>query len=193
MDSESLDFLESAMEAVLFAAGEPVELEKLAELLEVNTFTAQAIAVSLRNRLDMSGGIMLLMLEDKLQLATKPDMAVLVKRALETRRDTPLSQPAMEVLSVVAYRQPVTKAYIEQTRGVDCSGPLATLMSRGLIEEKGRLELPGRPLIYGTTDTFLRCFGLSSAEELPDLEAADESLPQEDSDESQMSLTESTR
>jgi len=188
MDSESLVFLEAAMEAVLFAAGEPMQLERLAELLEIDTFTTQGIANSLQNRLDLVGGVMLLMLDDKLQLATKPPMAVLVKRALETRRDTPLSQPAMEVLSVVAYRQPVTKAYIEQTRGVDCSGPLGTLLGRGLIEEKGRLELPGRPLIYGTTDTFLRCFGLTSADELPDLEAADESLPQEDSDESQMPL-----
>ena len=117
---------------------------------------------------------MVLELEDKLQLATKPRMAELVKRALETRRDAPLSQAAMEVLSVIAYRQPVTKAYIEQTRGVDCSGPLGTLLSRGLIEEKGRLELPGRPLVYGTTDTFLRCFGLSGLEDLPDLESLEQ-------------------
>ena len=92
-----------------------------------------------------------------------------MRRALDLRRNAPLSPAAMEVLAVVAYNQPVTKAFVEQIRGVDCSGVLANLLAKGLVEERGRLELPGRPLLYGTTADFLRCVGLSSLEELPDL------------------------
>ncbi len=92
-----------------------------------------------------------------------------VRSALELRRNTPLSQAAMEVLAVVAYNQPVTKAFVDQVRGVDCGGVMATLSAKGLIEERGRLELPGRPLLYGTTENFLRCLHISSLEELPPL------------------------
>jgi segregation and condensation protein B len=93
---------------------------------------------------------------------------------LEIKRNTPLSQAAFEVLAVVAYNQPITKSYIEQVRGVDCSGVISSLCQKKLIEEKGRLDLPGRPLIYGTTDRFLRCFSLNSLEDLPDLPKTEE-------------------
>ena len=88
---------------------------------------------------------------------------------MDLKRNTPLSQAALEVLAVIAYNQPVTKAFVEQVRGVDCSGVVGSLTTKGLIEEKGRLELPGRPLLYGTTDNFLRCFQLESLDDLPPL------------------------
>ena len=88
---------------------------------------------------------------------------------MDLRRNTPLSQAALEVLAVIAYNQPVTKAFVEQVRGVDCSGVIGSLCAKDLIEEKGRLELPGRPLLYGTTENFLRCFNITDLEELPPL------------------------
>ena len=97
-----------------------------------------------------------------------------VRRAMDIRRNTPLSQAAMEVLAIVAYNQPVTKAFIEQVRGVDCGAVVQGLAAKGLIEEKGRLELPGRPLLYGTTADFLRCFGVSTLDELPPLPQKEE-------------------
>lgn len=99
------------------------------------------------------------------------------------RRNTPLSQAALEVLAVVAYNQPVTKAFVEQVRGVDCSGVLGSLTTKGLVEEKGRLELPGRPLLYGTTENFLRCFNLESIENLPPLPESDKNANSEEESE----------
>ena len=97
-----------------------------------------------------------------------------IRTVMDLRRNTPLSQAALEVLAVVAYNQPVTKAFVEQVRGVDCSGVIGSLTAKGLVEEKGRLELPGRPLLYGTTENFLRCFNISSIDELPPLPENDE-------------------
>ncbi len=104
---------------------------------------------------------------DSAQFCTNPAFIEPVRQALDLRRNTPLSQAAMEVLAVVAYNQPVTKAFVEQVRGVDCSGVVGSLVQKGLLEERGRLELPGRPLLYGTTENFLRCFQLASIEQLP--------------------------
>ncbi|MBQ1183187.1 MAG: SMC-Scp complex subunit ScpB, partial [Clostridia bacterium] len=103
------------------------------------------------------------------QLCTRKEFAENIRAVLDLRRKAPLSQAALEVLAVIAYNQPVTKAYVEQVRGVDCSGVVSTLVEKGLLEEKGRLELPGRPLLYGTTANFLRCFGLKNLDELPDV------------------------
>ena len=103
-------------------------------------------------------------------MCSNPQYAEYVRRILDMRRNTPLSQAGMEVLAIVAYNQPVTKAFVEQVRGVDCSGVLGSLTAKGLIEERGRLELPGRPLLYGTTPNFLRCLNISSLSELPPLE-----------------------
>ena len=120
-------------------------------------------------------------MEDRYQLCTKTEYASYVRRALDIRRNTPLSQAAMEVLAIIAYNQPVTKAFVEQVRGVDCSGVLSSLMQKDLLEERGRLELPGRPLLYGTTETFLRCFQLSSIEDLPPPpQRGGEGLPEEE-------------
>ena len=114
-------------------------------------------------------GIKLIKLENAYQLCTKTQYIEYIRAAYDLRRKNPLSQAALEVLAVIAYNQPVTKAYVEQVRGVDCSGVVSTLVEKGLLEEKGRLELPGRPLLYGTTDNFLRCFSISSLADLPEV------------------------
>lgn len=160
--------LQNALEAILFAAGEPVELEKLSQALETDELLLSQVLENLRALYDeRDGGLCILKLDDRYQLCTKKEYAEPVRRILESKRNTPLSQAAFEVLAIIAYNQPVTKAFVEQIRGVDCSGVISTLCQRMLIEEKGRLELPGRPLVYGTTPDFLRCFCLSSLDDLP--------------------------
>lgn len=160
----------SAAEAVLFSVGEPLEIEKLSEALEIDTETCAQVLLNLAAQLDeRSSGICLLKLDNKYQLASRVEYAQQVRAVLEVKKNAPLSPAAFEVLAVIAYNQPVTKSFVEQVRGVDCSGVIANLCQKRLIEEKGRLELPGRPLVYGTTPEFLRCFGVTSLEELPEL------------------------
>ena len=169
---------QAVIEAVLFASGEPVSVDRLAEILELDKPTVLKLAQSLQERLEQKdSGVCLLRIDNQFQMASKPEYGDIIRKVMDMRRNVPLSPAAMEVLSIVAYNQPVTKAYnqpvtkafIEQIRGVDCSGVLQSLTVKELVEEKGRLELPGRPLLYGTTDNFLRCFQLSSLEELPPL------------------------
>lgn len=158
----------SAFEAILFASGEPVECERFCEIFEIDDETVGQIMDLLADRLVSSGSaIKLVKLEDQYQLCSKKEYAEYIRSALDLRRKAPLSQAALEVLAVIAYNQPVTRAYVEQVRGVDCSGVVSTLVEKDLLEERGRLELPGRPLLYGTTANFLRCFGLSSLDDLP--------------------------
>lgn len=160
----------AAIEAVLFASGEPVAASRLAEALELDEETVIRFADDLMQDYNTrGGGIAMVRLNDSYQLCSARSYAEYVRRALEIRRNTPLSQAAMEVLAIVAYNQPVTRAFVEQVRGVDCSAVVQGLIAKGLMEERGRLELPGRPLLYGTTENFLRCFGVSSLEELPPL------------------------
>ncbi len=162
--------LRAAAEAVLFASGEPIEAEKIAEALEISAEDVEKLIASIIDELnDRNSGICIIKLDDKYQMCTRLELAKYVRNALEIKKNTPLSQAAFEVLAIVAYNQPVTKSFIEQVRGVDCSGPIANLVQKSLIEEKGRLDLPGRPLLYGTTDGFLRCFCISSLSELPPL------------------------
>lgn len=159
-----------ALEAILFAGGEPVPAARIAAALELSEQNVEKTAVLLEQKLSSKdSGIELLKLSDGYQLATKKQFEEPIRTVFELRRSTPLSSAAFEVLAVVAYNQPVTKAYVEQVRGVDCSGVMSSLVLKGLIEECGRLDLPGRPILYGTTDTFLRCFGLSDLSELPAL------------------------
>lgn len=161
---------QAALEAILFASGEPVTLERLATALELDSETTQRLMEDLaQDYRTRAGGLTILRLDDSYQMCTKQDFAAYIRRAMEMRRNTPLSQAAMEVLAIVAYNQPVTRAVMEQVRGVDCGAVLQGLQQKGLVEEKGRLELPGRPLLYGTTVHFLRCFGVSSLNELPPL------------------------
>ena len=165
----------AAIEAILFASGEPVASSRLAEVLEIDEETVVRFAEDLMNEINMrDGGIRMIRLDDQYQLCTRKEYAQVIRIALDIRRNTPLSQAAMEVLAIVAYNQPVTKAFVEQVRGVDCSAVLQGLVQKNLIEEKGRLELPGRPLLYGTTPVFLRCFGVSKLSELPPLPKQEE-------------------
>ncbi len=167
MNSEELL---SAFEAVLFASGDPISIDRLSEIFEISPEKSEEIALKLENKLEKNNsGIKLLKLENKFQLATRTEYAEYIKKAFDIKRKTPLSPAALEVLAVVAYNQPVTRAFTEQVRGVDCSGVITTLIEKNLIEEKGRLELPGKPLLYGTTDNFLRCFSISDLSELPPL------------------------
>ena len=161
-----------AFEAVLFAAGEPVEIEKFCTVFDVDDDTVEKVMDMLADRLDNSGSaVKLVRLDFSYQLCTRREYAENIRSVLDLRCKSPLSQAALEVLAVIAYNQPVTKAYVEQVRGVDCSGVVSTLVEKGLLEEKGRLELPGRPLLYGTTQNFLRCFGLKSLDDLPEVPA----------------------
>ncbi len=156
------------VEAILFASGEPVSLERIAQVLGLRTAQVEDAVEELQERYNTpESGIHLLRLENTAQFTTNPAFIQPVRETLDLKRNTPLSQAAMEVLAVVAYNQPVTKAFVEQVRGVDCSGVIGSLMQKDLLEERGRLELPGRPLLYGTTETFLRCFQLRSINDLP--------------------------
>lgn len=174
--------LQSTLEAVLFAVGEPIEIERLSQSLEVDELLLSQLLDNLQAKYDEEeAGICLLKLENKYQLCSRKEYADEVRKVLEVKRNTPLSQAAFEVLAIIAYNQPVTKSFVEQIRGVDCSAVLSSLLQKSLIEERGRLDLPGRPLIYGTTSDFLRCFCISSLEELPSL--PDKSSDEEKSDE----------
>lgn len=155
---------------MLFASGEPLDIEKTAKTLLVDKETLEnCLAEMTEDYKSADRGIELLNLAGKYQFATKEEYASEIRAVLSMKKNTPLSSAAFEVLAVVAYNQPVTKAFIEQVRGVDCSGVISTLCQRNLIEEHGRLDLPGRPLLYCTTDNFLRCFEISSLDELPEL------------------------
>ncbi len=160
----------AAVEAILFASGEPLEIGRIADALDVDAETVQALLFEVGANLDnRKSGICLLKLGSKYQLCSRTEYAPQIRAVLDMKKNIPLSNAALEVLAVVAYNQPVTKAYIEQIRGVDCSGVVNTLCQKGLLEEKGRLDLPGKPLLYGTTPNFLRCFCLTSLSELPEL------------------------
>ena len=164
------DNIIAKLEAMLFASGDPIEATKLAEVLEIDIETVERMLGHLGGMYDeRESGLMLIKIDNKYQLCTREAHSEEVRKLLEIKKNTPLSNAAFEVLAIIAYNKTVTRAFIEQIRGVDCSGPISSLIQKGLIEEKGRLDLPGRPLIYGTTDRFLRCFSLNSLEDLPEL------------------------
>ena len=172
--------MQSAAEAVLLAAGEPLEIDKLAEALEIDVENAESLIMTLSDAYDeRESGLQVVKMGDKYQICTRKEYSEQIRNVLELKRNAPLSSAAFEVLAVIAYNQPITKAYIEQVRGVDCSGVISTLCQKGLIEEVGRLELPGRPLIYGTTAEFLKCFCISSLDDLPDVPELNEKVDEE--------------
>ena len=158
------------IESILFAGGDPVEPEKLAQAAGVDESEAAELLEKLAERYSAeSSGIELLKLNGSYQLAAKKKYSQYIKNALEIKKNTALSSAALEVLTVVAYNQPVTKSFIEHVRGVDSSGTVNSLVDKKLLMEAGRLDLPGRPIAYKTTDAFLRAFQISSLEELPEL------------------------
>ena len=165
--------IESAMEAILFAAGEPVGVERLCMTLEIDRATADAVAQKLMDDYSYERrGLRLVRLDTSYQLCSAPEHAELIRKTFESRKPARLSPPALEVLAVIAYYQPTTRASVDQVRGVDSSYTVGLLLDRELIDECGRLAVPGRPILYRTTPTFLRSFGLSSLEELPELPAS---------------------
>lgn len=181
-----IDPVQRQILAILFAGGEAVEIGRVAEAIGLDVETVVKYLPNLRDALEDAGmPFELLSLEGKLQLCTQAEYAQVIQKALELRRNQPLSQAALEVLAIIAYNQPVTRSFVEQVRGVDSSGVVTSLQEKGLIEESGRLELPGRPISYRTTSNFLRCFGIESIEQLPTLPNA-ESLPPEDELEGQV-------
>jgi segregation and condensation protein B len=162
--------IRSAIEAILFAAGESVPAQRIALVLGVDTDTVFECAKQLADGyLFERRGIRLVRMNDSLQLCSSPEHSDLVVRALEQRKPPRLSQPALEVLAIAAYFQPVTRAYIDQVRGVDSSYTVGVLLERGLLEPCGRLDVPGRPTLYRTSEAFLRTMGITSLEELPEL------------------------
>ena len=164
--------LESTLEAVLFAAGDAVSIDRLCEVLELPRETVLEAAHELSSRYDFEQrGLMLRRIADKLQLCSRPMYAEAVRRVTETRKNASLSPAALEVLTIIAYRQPVTRAFIDQLRGVDSGGTLSSLAEKQMIEEAGRLEVPGRPILYRTTEHFLQAFALESLDDLPALPA----------------------
>ncbi len=166
----------AAIEAMLFAYAHPVSSASLAAVLEIETSVVDGLLNTISDELCAEDrGIALLHLEDKWQLCTKSEYQNYIKQVIDTRKNMPLSQAAMEVLAIIAYNQPVSRSFIEQVRGIDSSHTVHTLLQKSLIEEAGRLDLPGKPVSFRTTDVFLRTFGISSLEQLPSLHNADNS------------------
>ena len=162
--------IEAAVEGILFASGEPVHIDRICLAAELDRPTAELVLQKLMDYYSFERrGMRLLRLEDSWQLCSAPEYADVIRRAFEIRKPAKLSQPALEVLTIIAYYQPTTRAYVDQIRGVDSSYTVGLLLDRHLIEECGRLQVPGRPRLYRTTKAFLRAFHLNSLEDLPEM------------------------
>ena len=173
MDTLEMKDIEAAVEGILFASGEPVAVDRICVALNMDRPTVELVLQHLQDYYSYERrGMRLVRMEDSWQLCSAPEQADCIRRTLEGRKPARLSQPALEVLAIIAYYQPVTRAYVDQVRGVDSAYTVGLLLERELIEESGRLAVPGRPILYRTTRNFLRSFGLSSLEELPELPAA---------------------
>lgn len=164
--------VESVIEAILFTMGEAVEVGKLAEVLEMDVKMVREVLKAMEERYrEEDRGIMLTWLEDSVQLCTKPQMYEYLIKIAKSPRKMTLTETVLETLSIIAYKQPVTRVEIERIRGVSCDHAINKLLEYDLICELGRLDAPGRPLLFGTTEQFLRCFGVSSIEDLPEVNA----------------------
>lgn len=160
-----------AIEAILFAAGEPVEVDRLSFSLKADKADVHAVLKDLMDELSFNRrGVRVIQLEDAYQMVSSGEMAEYISTALETRKPPKLSASQLETLTIIAYYQPATKAMVEQIRGVDSSYSVSALLNKKLIEEAGRLNVPGRPIQYKTTPVFLRTFGIASLDELPEIE-----------------------
>ncbi len=170
MESLEMREIESAAEAILFASGEPIPIDRICLALELDRATMEQVLQKLADHYAYERrGVRLLRVEDTYQLCSAPDYADVIRKAFEIRKPAKLSQPALEVLTIIAYYQPTTRTYVDQVRGVDSAYTMSLLQERGLIEECGRLQVPGRPHLYRTTKQFLRAFHLTSLEELPEM------------------------
>ena len=186
--------VQRAVEAILFASGERVEISRLAMTLEVDEDEIIAATDALSDELAFNRrGVRILRLEDGYQMVSSGEMADYITKALETRKPPKLSSSQLEALTIVAYYQPATKAMVEQIRGVDSSYSITALLNKKLIEDAGRLNVPGRPILYRTTPDFLRTFGLTSLEELPPIDKVDLGepvLPEQDQNPEQLAIEE---
>ncbi|MFQ7759158.1 MAG: SMC-Scp complex subunit ScpB [Oscillospiraceae bacterium] len=170
METREMKEIEAAVEGILFASGEPVHIDRICLAAELDRPTAELVLQKLMDYYSFERrGMRLLRLEDSWQLCSAPEYADVIRRAFEIRKPAKLSQPALEVLTIIAYYQPTTRAYVDQIRGVDSSYTVGLLLDRHLIEECGRLQVPGRPRLYRTTKAFLRAFHLNSLEDLPEM------------------------
>lgn len=170
VETREMKEIEAAVEGILFASGEPVHIDRICLAAELDRPTAELVLQKLMDYYSFERrGMRLLRLEDSWQLCSAPEYADVIRRAFEIRKPAKLSQPALEVLTIIAYYQPTTRAYVDQIRGVDSSYTIGLLLERKLIEECGRLKVPGRPHLYRTTKNFLRVFHLNSLEELPEM------------------------
>ena len=170
MDTREMKEIEAAVEGILFASGEPVAVDRICVALDMDRPTVELVLQRLQDYYSYERrGIRLLKMEDSYQLCSAPEYGDQIRKAFEIRKPTKLSQPALEVLTIIAYYQPTTRAYVDQIRGVDSSYTVGLLLDRHLIEECGRLQVPGRPRLYRTTQSFLRAFHLNSLEDLPQM------------------------
>lgn len=170
MDTREMKEIEAAVEGILFASGEPVAVDRICVALDMDRPTVELVLQRLQDYYSYERrGIRLLKMEDSYQLCSAPEYGDQIRKAFEIRKPAKLSQPALEVLAIIAYYQPTTRAYVDQIRGVDSSYTVGLLLDRHLIEECGRLQVPGRPRLYRTTQSFLRAFHLNSLEDLPQM------------------------
>ena len=170
MEKLEMKEITAAVEGILFASGEPVHIDRICMALELDRPTAELILQQLADYYSFERrGVRLLQMEDTYQMCSAPEYANIIRRAFEVRKPAKLSQPALEVLTIIAYYQPTTRAYVDQIRGVDSSYTVGLLLERQLIGECGRLQVPGRPRLYRTTKAFLRAFHLNSLEDLPEM------------------------
>ena len=170
MDTREMKEIEAAVEGILFASGEPVGIDRICVALDLDKPTAELVLQRLQDYYSYERrGVRLLRMEDSYQLCSAPEYGDQIRKAFEIRKPAKLSQPALEVLTIIAYYQPTTRAYVDQIRGVDSSYTVGLLLDRHLIEECGRLQVPGRPRLYRTTKAFLRAFHLNSLEDLPEM------------------------
>lgn len=158
--------IKGGIQAVLFASGDPIEISRLSKLFSVNPTVIEHLVDDINDSY-ASFPFQILKLGDSYQMVSKAEYADVIRQALESKHNAPLSQAAMEVLAIIAYNQPVTRNFIEQVRGIDSSSVVSSLVSKGLVAEAGRLEIPGHPIAYKTTPTFLRSFGMKDIEALP--------------------------
>ena len=163
--------IECAIEGILFAAGEPVKLAKIATVLDISLEDAKAAAENLKDSYDKNTrGLKIIEIDEGYQLCSRPEYYAYIQDILGEQRRQALSNAAMESLAIIAYKQPVTKGQVEFIRGVNSDGAVNRLVERGLVEECGRLDAPGRPILFKTTQNFLRCFGLKTPDELPEID-----------------------
>ena len=171
----TLESMERDIEAILFACGEAIETSRLARVLEAEPHTVELLIRRIRDRYQSyKSPIDIVQLDGAYQMCTLPQYGGIIRTTLELKRATVLSQASLEVLAIVAYNQPVTRAFVEQVRGVDCSSLVRSLIEKRLIEEAGRMNIPGKPIVYKTTANFLRCFGITGIDQLPTLPAPHE-------------------